>query len=975
MNYIIFNNNAGNDASAFPTMIRLTMVIDSIILALNPAYFSFFFDQTLENYSLRDFVINSTVPNYPNYYSIGCNGTSKFQPFNCSTFDSKPLRNSNFDSWVQMGRIDIYYNSTMNLSLNDKIDIYIPFTINGKSSLETPTYFSLGVWNATNNFVGAFRLAGSRLDVSSPIIFNFGLTTAEFLNTSSYSSVNGLNPQYRIQSNSNIYANNIVDLLALSDQYASDYLQPNSGYNLGSGFMVTSSYDIFFNSQAYFSEITSECIKLSYSYVNIKKYVVFCPYDDGSQYGGNIAGMGIHFNSSKIPLDWYKYFTLPICSHTFTWSNNSGQLFGGVCGSLTVANTNPNLTIATQNLPGKYRDCASFVISTDANFSCKSAASCFIQISFTFTAAVSVNDAFNKTGYMMDNRGNKFTCSYNVSSSASSQIIINNISSDSTGYVFEMSERIVVFLMDFPLFNDWGVSFTPSILYQNSVNPVYSNSTAVALNYRIANSSSPFLNVSDANFSKITKNAMSTFSLMLSYSRRVFPPYIYQISFQNFGTTPTPQITQCKVFSSTGEVLSTEILIFLDLISLTIRINEDHFDTISFLIKCYNFRNPSSDNAYLNVTMWKNSNAILESMVKNISSLKSEVSIKSSSNVTKFYGFLYLPQIYQFFIMPSTLTNLMMNSSIYIVFLKDILVRFNAKGNIICKINNKTMPCGVNSEQALQITISQTVALNQSGFSLELHNIHRNKIVTGMTQSYIFFGYSSNSSYFDETGYLLEYYSVEAAGYSFINIIGISAQDRSVGVLTNVFIFLYLNSTILNANGIMTVLFPYNYDFNYSNLPNLNVLLYETEAATQVNLISYWYLNQKYLVIGVNNINNNTKKYTLIFANITMPWKADDYSPCFEDQFIVFSAKNSTTTSDSYVLTTLDFMNFQKINYTYCDSTCKTCANTSNLGCSSCASPLFLNNSQCLSTCPTGFCADDKNQVCRSKINIFLIII
>jgi len=300
--------------------------------------------------------------------------------------------------------------------------------------------------------------------------------------------------------------------------------------------------------------------------------------------------------------------------------------------------------------------------------------------------------------------------------------------------------------------------------------------------------------------------------------------------------------------------------------------------------------------------------------------------------------------------------------------LRKTFVKFNPNGQIICKINNNTMPCSVNADQFLQIPIIQTVPLPQNKiFQIELHNIRKLQLVSGVTESSIFFGYSSTGFSFDELGYIIEDYSIDARSYSFINIIGLNAENTSIGALTTITIYLYLNATILMANQLLMVFFPFQYDFNYSTPTNFSCYLYDTEASAPINLITYWYFNVKYLIIGVNNINIASQKYTIILDNITLPWKSDTYSPCFEDQFVVFSVKNYTTSSNFDMLTSLDYMNFQTINYTYCDPSCKTCSNTSNTGCTSCLSPLFLDNSQCLGACPTGWTEDDKNQVCRSN--------
>ena len=949
VNFVIFKNginSSPNEGSLFPTMVYLRLEIDDDLLLYNPTYISFFFDSTLSNYAFRDYIANSNNMNLTDYYKIGCNGLPKYQPYYCYTYDSDNYRSINSDSWVQMSRIDIYF--TNNLSTGGPFNLYIPFAI--QNNLQYPSYFALGLWNSSNALTMVYRLTGSNIDTDPPYNFSSLSIASNYANLTNSTPFNYFSSDpanYEILDQNSLYSNKISNI-TINAAFSSSTLQSNNQFNLGAGFTICSDFDFLYNASSISSPMvdpSDQCIKFTYRrWVTVVKYIIFCPFDI------NLASKTISLSNIIIPLNWFLNYNIPACSLVFVWSNDDGNLLSGLCGTLLINNTNKNLWVDIAIYPQNIVPYINLNIITDTAFPCPNC----INIRLVFNSPIISPPSTNNCS-LYDSNLNAYDCIYSVMNDNKIVNIQQFTPMNDTDGTLGILSSFNIYLVGFNFSAQGVYNYSCYLSYDTILYYIYQNESLIA-NVKFY-SSLKQLNITSSTVSLLNKNAMSSLFISLTYPRVLLPGFILAIQLKN----PLTTIPECRVFNAMDKIYSTiDTIKFINNSVIFIKFLKRTFIIQNLNIICANFKNPTTSTINFNVVLYINnvSTTPFETQSFVIQTLQAENNI-SSYNINKYYGYQYLPAYYQINII-STLSAILVNSTIYIQFLKKMPIKFNQKGELLCKINNITSFCWVlPDDRALHINVTKTMNLANNAILIELFQISQSDSL--ISQTLIFYGYSSvsHNNLLDEQAYIPENNFI-ANSKSLIDVVGLSVGNNALGSTTNIKIDFNIDPTGFQNNKLLIVTFPSQFDFNYSTPSYFNCTL----SVLSITLPNTCYFIEKNLIINIITFNSYNQKYELTISNISLPWKFPAFYPCFDSQFIIFSVDNNANSGE--VLFSIDYMIFQKITYNYCDITCKTCLNSSSNGCLSCAAPLFWNMSQCLPVCPPGFTADDKNMICRS---------
>ena len=201
-----------------------------------------------------------------------------------------------------------------------------------------------------------------------------------------------------------------------------------------------------------------------------------------------------------------------------------------------------------------------------------------------------------------------------------------------------------------------------------------------------------------------------------------------------------------------------------------------------------------------------------------------------------------------------------------------------------------------------------------------------------------------------------------------LNILNIKIKNNSLRAISDISLFISLNSSNIRDNKVIFVRFPF-----YFNLSEkiISVSMHLMNFNTEVNYVKSFDGNLGDLRIVFNDLNNfnGYDIYEIIFNKVQLPWKG--YQCKFFDWKVFFYNE---------FVENINYQNliFQYDNLNGCHHSCQTCSDINSSSCLSCEKENFLmisskNYKECNENkCPDHFSIDkNNNKICYSKFYYF----
>ena len=948
------------DSSQFPIMIGLKLIIASEMTSNNNLFKSFqlFFDSYLENFSLNNY---SATKNESLYYQIGCSCYPSYGTINCNSF--KTDADNRKDSFVQMNRIEINLeNGVPNLK---EITVYIPVKI---VKLGIPYSFYIGFLGNDNTFLNIYRIFGSSLDADS-LLSNTLVSPVS--DTSIYSNV-VTNPIFTIKANVNaqlaygfiknndkLYAGNTLSNFEIIAGNGNIYIiSPNDATNklIGAGFTIASEFDLFSGKKFNFSGNDMQCISFFYSSDNKQKYVLFCQFENNV----DITTINIIVDTFIVPLQWYLKYNFGVCELVYAWSSNKGQLISKQCENYSIENTNDILAVAESNTylnKNKTTQFLQFILIPNINLTDITKIKIELKISSNFEILSSSLDNENKC--YLTNEIDDYVAKYHIDST-NKVIIINKLVSKSAsfpkGNYTLLLENMNTTTLDVSSFN-----ISVSLYYINLDWPIMQSKINMIVPMNNVN---PFsIKVYSVDF-YFENSLMTILSINLTFSDYVGENSRYVVAFANLVINNSGLQCQVhktkrgKIYEKIGDFFSSSLQIHF------FTKQPSYYGQRNLLVICSGVYFPTL-NQVSNISMMFGiirKGQIMKSSGYSFprSTNHSFYSCKNAYLLEKLLIYPGLPSYYKLTLKPSNpeIQKLHSGSHIYIVFFRLLPIDLDKRGEFSCYVNGMKQQCYTDQKFIIFNILSEIQMTREKAFIVELHDVDQ---TLPYQDSKVWVGISlTDPKVITEECLIDEINEKINDAPLFMDVLLLNIMNNTFGGSSKIEIhFKLINSTLEDKN--LVIKFPNDFILESNFIETSKVSL--MESSIQKNIIKGMDVLARNLIIFFDNsvfaATSQTKSFILIMEGVILPWHIKYL--CFQQQFSIYLHNNlSQITAAS-----LDFLNFNKVNFLSCHAECLTCKNSSINGCLSCDNSTFLLDSKCLKGCPDNLKEDQRNRVCR----------
>lgn len=952
------------DSSQFPVMIGLKLIIGSEMTSTNNLLknIQLFFDSNLENFSLNNY---SVTKNESLFYEIGCSSYPSYGSITCNSF--KTDIDNRDDSFVQMNRIEI--NIEKGVPILKEITIYIPVKI---AKIGIPYSFYISFLDNDNTFLNIYRIFGSSLNKESLISTTLKSPVSEtliysnLLNYPKFSIKEDLNSQlaYGLQKkNGELFAGNTISNLEIKsgndNVYFKAFINPNDVTNqlIGAGFTITSKFDLFSGKKITFSGNDMQCVSFLFNSNKASKYVVFCPFEKNIE----IDNLNVIVDTFIVPLQWYLNYNFGTCDLVYAWSSNKGQLISKQCEDYLIENTNDILTIAKSNTYLSKNKATHFLeFNLISNINLTEIAKIKIELKITSNFEILSYNLNNQNKCYMTDGINNYEATYYIDPSHQ-VIILNNLIGESTSFPIG-NYTFLLENIDTTNLNVSSFNISVSLFYINFDSPIMKSKINMLIPI---NNDDPFsIKVNSVDF--YFKNSLMTIlSINSTFIDYVGESTKYFVSFQNLTINNE---FKCLVYSTTkGRIYDKIGNFFYSSTQMNFSLNQpNYYDKRNLLIVC--------SGIYFSNLNEVNTTSIQIGIIKKNIMIKSDIYSFTQSNNESFYSclneyliekkFIYpgLPSYYKLTLKPSNpkIEKLSNGSFIYIVFFRSLPINLNKRGKFSCYINNLKQKCYTDEKFIILSIFNDIQMTTQKSFIVEIYDVDQ---TLAYQNSKVWVGISlTDPKVITEQCLINEINENIGFPLLFIDVLLLNVMNNTFGGSSKLEIYFKLINSTLEGKSLV-VKFPDDFTLDSNLIETKKVLL--MESTIQKNIIKGMNVLGRNLIISFDNSvfpitsQIKIKSFILIIESFILPWHITYL--CFQQQISIYLQNDlSQITSAS-----LDFLNFNKVNFLSCHIECLTCKNASSNGCLSCDNNTFLFDSKCLKSCPNNLKEDQRNRICR----------